>query len=77
MRGVRGIAGHFLDAEVTIGDARDLREMRDRDDLRALAEAAQRLGDGVRRLTADAGVDLVKNERQLPATRRCNRKCDP
>ncbi len=47
---VRGIAGHLLDAEVPVGDARDLRQVRDRDDLRALAEPPQRLRDRVGRL---------------------------
>src|SRR5437868_10266082 len=59
---VRRIAGDLLDAEVTVGDGRDLRQVRDRDDLCAFGEAAQHAADGVRGLTADAGVDLVEHE---------------
>ena len=57
------VAGHLLDAEVPGCDVRDLRQVRDRDHLSALGEAAQRLGDAVRRDAADAGVDLVEDER--------------
>ena len=39
---VRRVARHLLDAEVPLGEARDLREVRDRDHLRALGEPAQR-----------------------------------
>ena len=44
---VRRVAGHLVDAEVPIGDARDLRQMSDRQDLRALAQPAERLRDCV------------------------------
>jgi hypothetical protein len=52
-----------LDAEVVVGDARDLRQVRDREHLSALGEPLQRRGDGVRGHAADAGVDLVEDER--------------
>ena len=43
-------------------------QVRDRDHLRALAEPAQRLADRVRRLAADARVDLVEDDRLPPPT---------
>src|SRR5436190_12419956 len=46
---VRGIVLELLDAEVPVGGGGDLRQMGDRDDLRAGGEAAQRVRDGVRR----------------------------
>src|SRR5207244_3431016 len=61
-RGSR-VAGDLLDPEVPIGNARDLRQMRDRHDLGPLGESAQRVADPVRRLAADAGVDLVEDHR--------------
>ena len=60
---VRRVAGHLLDPEMPVGNARDLRKVRDREHLRALGETLQRRGDGVRRHAADAGVDLVEDER--------------
>src|SRR5207248_7606971 len=42
----------------------------DRDDLRPLAEPAERAADGVRRLAADAGVDLVEDHRRPAADSR-------
>ena len=60
-----------------VGDARDLRKVRDRDDLRALSKPSQGLGDGVGRLAADPRVDLVEDERHLPARRRGKREGDP
>ena len=50
--------------------------MRDRQHLRALGEPLQRGRDGVRRDAADAGVDLVEDER-LAARDRRQRKGDP
>ena len=76
MRVCVGSPGNLLDAEVTLRDARDLRQVRDRDHLGALAEAAQRLADRVRGLPADPGVDLVEDHR-LPAADGCDRKRDP
>ena len=45
---VRRVARHLLDPEVPLGDARDLRQVRDRDDLRALRQPrrASRRRDG-------------------------------
>src|SRR4051794_34475448 len=59
---VRRVAGHFLDPEVAFRDARDLGQVRDRDDLCALGEPLQRLPDRMRRAAADARVDLVEDE---------------
>ena len=73
---VRRVARDLLDAEVAVGEARDLRQVRDRDDLRAVGEAAQRLADGVRGLAADAGVDLVEHHRLAAADGR-DRERDP
>src|SRR5438876_4582043 len=64
---VRRIAGDLLDAKVAVGEARDLRQMRDRDHLRALAEAPKRLADRVRGLATDARVDLVEDHRLASA----------
>ena len=63
----RRVAGHLLDPEVAVGDGRDLRQMRDRHDLGALGETLERVGDGVRRRAADAGVDLVEDHRLAAA----------
>ena len=71
-----GSPGDLLDAEVAVGEARDLRQVRDRDDLRAAGEPAQRLADGVRGLAADAGVDLVEDHRLAAADGR-DRERDP
>src|SRR5690242_17061377 len=65
-RRVRRVAGDLLHAEVPLGGARDLGQVRDRDDLRAPGEPPERVGDRVRRHAADAGVDLVEDHR-LPA----------
>ena len=64
-----GSPGDLLDAVVRVGDARDLRQVRDRDHLRALGEPLQRRGDGVGRLAADARVDLVEDQRLATADR--------
>ena len=64
------VAGHLLDPEVRVGDARDLRQVRDREHLRALGEPLQRRGDGVGGLAADARVDLVEDHRLAAADRR-------
>src|SRR6185437_14948818 len=39
------VAGHLLDAEVALGGARDLGQVRDRHHLRALREPPERAGD--------------------------------
>ena len=72
---MRRVALNFLDAEVAVGERRDLREVRDRHDLRPLGESPQRLADGVRGLAADPGVDLVEDHR-LAAADRGNRQRD-
>jgi hypothetical protein len=48
---------------VRFGDGRDLRKMRDRENLRALREALECRRDGMGGDAADAGVDLVEDER--------------
>ena len=53
-----------------IGKRGDLREVRDRHDLGPLGEAAERAPDRVRRLAADARVDLVEHERLSAGDRR-------
>jgi hypothetical protein len=73
---VRGVARHLLDAEVAAGEARDLREVRDREHLRPTGKARQRLAHRVRRLPADARVDLVEDER-LAARDRGDRERQP
>ena len=60
---LRRVARDLLDTEVRVRDARDLRQVRDRHHLHACREPLQRLGHVVGRLTADAGVDLVEDER--------------
>ena len=65
----RRVAGHLLDAEVALGEARDLRQVRDRDDLGALGQALERAADGVRGLAADARVELVEDERRAARDR--------
>ena len=67
---VRGVAGHLLDPEVRVRDARDLRKVRDGEHLRALGEALQRRRDRVRRHAADPRVDLVEDERLAAGHRR-------
>ncbi len=69
------VAGDLLDAEVTVREARDLREVGDRDHLGARGQAPERLAHGVRGLAADAGVDLVEHHR-LAAADRGDRECD-
>ena len=57
------VAGDLLDAEMPVGPARDLRQVGDRDHLRAAGEPRQRLRDAVGGRSADAGVDLVEDHR--------------
>ena len=61
-----GSPGTFSTRKCAVGDARDLREVRDREHLRALGEPLQRRGDRVRGHAADACVDLVEDERLAP-----------
>ena len=58
-----------------LGERGDLRQVRDRDHLRAGAEALQRTADRVRGLAADARVDLVEDHRR-PAADRGDRERD-
>src|SRR5438876_1886077 len=60
---VRRVAGRLLDAEVPVGERGDLREVRDRHDLRPLGEPLEEASYRVRGLAADPCVDLVKDER--------------
>ena len=73
---VRRIARDLFDAEVAVGDACDLRQVRDRDHLRALGGSRERATDGVRGLAADARVDLVEDERVAAGDDR-DRERDP
>ena len=75
MRVCVGSPGDLLHPEVPVRDARNLREVRDRHHLCALGQPAERLGDPVRRLAADAGVDLVEDHR-LAARDGGDRQCD-
>ena len=60
------------DREVARAERGDLRQVGDAQHLAALAQLAQPRADGARGLTADAGVDLVEDERasaaEAPAT---------
>src|SRR5581483_3643162 len=69
------LARHLLHAEVPVRECSDLREVRDRDHLRAFGEALQHAADRVRGLPADPGVDLVEDER-LAACNRGDRERD-
>ena len=46
---------------------RDLRTMRDREQLRMLGQTRKPLTDGSRHRTADASVDFIKDNRRCPA----------
>ena len=54
------------DREVPRGERRDLRQVGDADDLARGGEVAQLLAHRAGRLPADAGVDLVEDERRPP-----------
>ena len=60
------VARDLLDPEVAFGDARDLRQVRDREDLCAPGEPLQRLPDRVRR----ARRRCPRRSRRRPASRR-------
>ena len=66
---VRWIPGHFLDTEMAFGRARDLRQVGDRDHLRALGEPRQCLGHAMSGDTADTCIDLVEDERLASSDR--------
>ena len=76
MRVCVGSPGRLLDAEVAVGERGDLRKVRDRHDLRVLGEPLEQPADGVRRLAADPGVDLVEDERVAAGDGR-DRERDP
>ena len=60
-----GVGGRVLDdREVAVGERGDLRQVGDADDLAAAGELAQLLADRARGLAADAGVDLVEDQRR-------------
>ena len=60
---VRRVTRDLLDAQVLVGDARDLRQVRDGQHLRPPGEPAQDVGHPVRGDAADSGVDLVEDHR--------------
>src|SRR3954453_11250514 len=64
------IGTRLLDAEVSLGERRDLRQVRDAEHLTAAPERAQLLAHGASGVTANAGVDLVEHERARAATGR-------
>ena len=64
------LAGLLHDPEVPVGERRDLRQVRDAHDLRRRRERSQLLADRARRQAADAGVDLVEDERPRRLARR-------
>ena len=69
-----GSPGTFSTRKCVVGDARDLREVRDREHLRPLREALERGGDRMCGHAADARVDLVEHERLAAGHRReCER----
>src|SRR5207253_10547829 len=60
---VRRVTRNLLDPEMAVGERRDLRQVRDRDHLRAFGEALERPADRVCSLASDAAVDLVEDQR--------------
>jgi hypothetical protein len=70
------VAGDLLDSEVTVGDTCDLRQVSDRQHLRPLRQAAERLRHTMRSLAADARVDLVEHHR-VAARDGSDRERDP
>ena len=75
-----GLARGVLDdREVAVGQRRDLRQVRDADDLAAGGERAQLLADRAGGLAADAGVDLVEDQRRRarPRPRRPSARASP
>src|SRR5512146_1066546 len=58
-----GVASDLLDAEVAVGERRNLRQVGDRDHLRPLCQPTERTADGVGGLAADARIDLVEHHR--------------
>src|ERR671935_3336945 len=58
---VRRVAGDLFHPEVAFGAARDLGQMRDRENLSPSREPPERVPDRVRGVAADACVDLVEH----------------
>ena len=56
----------LLEPEVDVGQRGDLGQVGDAEDLAALAERPQPLADDARGVAADAGVDLVEDQRPAP-----------
>src|SRR5207244_9637588 len=73
---VRRVARRLLDPEVAVGERGDLGKVRDRHDLSVLGESPEQSANRVRGLAADAGVDLVEDER-VPARDGGDRQRDP
>src|SRR5947207_11370287 len=63
----------FLDLEMGIRVGRNLRQVRDAEDLERRSERAQAAADDVRDTAADAGVDLVKDQPGRRGARRPRR----
>src|SRR5262245_23903306 len=59
----RSIVAALGDAEVRVGEGRDLRQMRNAEHLTVLAERLQQLADGRCYGSADPRVDFVEDER--------------
>jgi hypothetical protein len=57
----------FLDMKMAIGERRDLRQMRDAQNLVILRQLLQHAADHLRNLAADTRVDLVEDHRRDPA----------
>src|SRR5205085_4057177 len=61
----------FPDVEMRRAEAGDLRQVRDADDLIPGGELLQFAADDFRNAAADAGVDLIEDERRGGGARRC------
>ena len=69
-----GVAlGTLLDREVGLGQRGDLRQVGDADDLPGVAQPAQPLADRAGGGAADAGVDLVEDDRALRLARQAGK----
>ena len=61
---------------MALGLSRDLRQMRDAEELAPRGQSPQLLADGPARVSADAGVDLVEDEHAVAAGTRCPEQCE-
>jgi hypothetical protein len=66
----RAGAGALADDEVVVGAGRDLRQVRDRQHLAVAAELLHQAADGLGDGAADAGIDLVEDQRRRRGRRR-------